>query len=739
MTDYLWKNILTKEKLTLIIENYACVLKVKDKVIQIFPRYHQLDAVTKIIADVRKNGVGQRYLIQHSARSGKSNSIAWLAYQLAELEEDGRMVFASVFVVTDKKILDKQIRDTVNAFKQVSTSVTWAAHSGVLKAAIEAGRRIIITTVEKFPYISEAISGKHRGRNFAVIIDEAHSSQGGDYTAKMNRTLSGLNDGEDTINHHMEGRKMLKNASYFAFTATPKNKTLEIFGTPYYDGDETKHRPFHVYTMKQAIQEGFILDVLQYYTPVKSYFSIMKTADEDPTFNKRQAMRRLASFVEHDSYTIAMKAAMMVEHFHEKVIARGKIGGQARAMIVTADIHSCIDYYYAVNKCLAERESPYKAIIAFSGVSNYDGKELTSKGLNGFNDSNIPQEFRKGDYRFLIVADMFQTGFDEPLLHTMYVDKTLTDIKAVQTLSRLNRPYKGKNDTFILDFANDAGIIERAFSRYYRTVILSGETDPDKLHDIEAAVMACNVFTLNDAEEFASCYIGGAEDDEINSRLDRFVAVYRKLDEESQRKFKKSAKDFVRTYNFLGAILPYTNVEWEKLCIFLTLLLPKLPSVKGDDFSGLYESVDIESYRIEAEKMMSLILADEDSEIQPVQIAESAETQKEEEDLLSVIVSEFNIKFGTSYGNSSDSIRTQIERIAEFISEDKKYQNAVKNSDEQGIRFVLERVLPYAINKLIEDSVEFYKHFQSYASFKNFMLEAVLKSVRNERMKQHKI
>ena len=372
MTDYLWKKILTKDKLSCIIENYAQVVIEEDpetkkkSVKQIFPRYHQLDCVEKLLADVKTNGVGKRYLIQHSAGSGKSNSIAWLAHQLIGLEKDGHPMIDSVLVVTDRRILDKQIRDNIKQFMQVANTVAWAEHSGDLRKAIQDGKRIIITTVEKFPYVVPDIGATHKTNHFAVIIDEAHSGQNGRNSAQMNLALSGLAtddelDNEDRINAMMEGRKLLPNASYFAFTATPKNKTLETFGTLVVDENgnlilnedgEVQHRPFHSYTMKQAIQEGFILDVLKYYTPISSYYKLMKTVQDDPMFDKKRAQKKLRAFVESDSYTISQKAEMMVEHFHEQVISKGKIGGQARAMVVTSSIPRCIEYYYAINKCL---------------------------------------------------------------------------------------------------------------------------------------------------------------------------------------------------------------------------------------------------------------------------------------------------------------------------------------------------------------------------------------------------
>ena len=375
MTDYLWKNILTKAKLARIIENYAQVIEETDpetkkkSIKQVFPRYHQLDVVESLLADVKANGVGKKYLIQHSAGSGKSNSIAWLAHQLIGLEKDGHPMIDSVIVVTDRRILDKQIRDTIKQFMQVANTVAWAEHSGDLRKAITDGKRIIVTTIEKFPYVVPEIGAEHKDNCFAIIIDEAHSGQSGRNSAQMNLALSGLAsddemDNEDKINAMMEGRRLLNNASYFAFTATPKNKTLETFGVACQEGDEIKHRPFHVYTMKQAIQEGFILDVLQHYTTIDSFYKLMKTVDDDPMFDKKRAQKKLRSFVESNEYTIAKKAAMMVDHFHEQVIAKAKIGGQARAMVVTSSIPRCIEYYYAINPTTGEISSSRRTTMS---------------------------------------------------------------------------------------------------------------------------------------------------------------------------------------------------------------------------------------------------------------------------------------------------------------------------------------------------------------------------------------
>ena len=760
MTDYLWKDILTKEKLTLIIENYAQVVievdedtkKKKEK--QIFPRYHQLDVVTKLLSDVRENGVGRKYLIQHSAGSGKSNSIAWLAHQLIGLEQNGRPMLDSVIVVTDRRILDKQIRDTIKQFMQISNTVAWAEHSGNLTKAITDGKRIIVTTIEKFPYIVPQIGAAHKENRFAIIIDEAHSGQSGRNSAQMNLALSGLAsddemDNEDKINAMMEGRKLLNNASYFAFTATPKNKTLETFGilvvdeygTPILnDKGELQHKPFHVYTMKQAIQEGFILDVLRNYTPIDSFYRLMKTVEDDPMFDKKRAQKKLRNFVESDSYTIAKKAAMMVDHFHEQVIAKGKVGGQARAMVVTASIPRCIEYYYAINKCLSERHSPYKTIIAFSGECKYNGQEqpLTSAGMNGFPDSKIPKTFKADPYRILIVADMFQTGFDEPLLHTMYVDKMLYDIKAVQTLSRLNRCHPKKYDTFVLDFANKPEIIEESFSRYYRTTILSGETDPNKLYDLVATMEGDQVYSGDDVEHLVNLYLNGADRDKLDPTLDACTAIYMQLETDDQIKFKSAAKAFCRTYGFLGAILPYGNADWERLSIFLNLLIPKLPSPREDDWSqGILEAIDLESYRNEARESMSIKLEDSDSEVAPVPAGKVGHIIEPEMDLLSVILSDFNDMFGNINWNDADNVRRQILEIPAMVSRDEKYQNAMKNSDEQSARLESERALQQVIFAIMADNMELFKQFQDNPSFKKWLSDLVFNLTYNKEGKPY--
>lgn len=753
MTDYLWKDILTKTKLSRIIENYVQVVVEenpetrKKSVKQIWPRYHQLDCVEKLLADVRQYGVGKRYLIQHSAGSGKSNSIAWLAHQLIGLEQDGRPMIDSVIVVTDRRILDKQIRDTIKQFMQVKNTVVWAQHSGDLKKAIQDGKRIIVTTVEKFPYISQEIGQEHINHTFAIIIDEAHSGQSGRNAANMNLALSGLAsdselDNEDKINAMVEGRKLVKTASYFAFTATPKNKTEEVFGTPYEEDGQIKHRPFHVYTMKQAIQEGFILDVLKNYVTIDSWYKIAKKVEDDPMFDKKRAQKKLRSFVEGNPDVIAKKAAMMVDHFHEQIIARKKLGGQSRAMVVTASIPRCIETYYAITKCLADRHSPYKAIIAFSGECSYHGQEppLTSAAMNGFPDAKIPQEFKKDPYRLLVVADMFQTGFDEPLLQTMYVDKPLSDIAAVQTLSRLNRAAPGKDEVYVLDFANKAETIEKAFSRFYRTTILSGETDPNKLYDLISLMEGYQVYDHSDVEKVVDLFLSGGERDRLDPLLDSCVVLYDQLETEDQIQFKSAAKAFVRTYGFLGAILPYGNAAWEKLSIFLNLLIPKLPSPQTDDLSeGILAAVDLDSYRNEAREAVAIRLEDEDAEIAPVPTGKVGHIVEPEMDPLSHIISEFNDMFGNIQWNDADNVQRQLLQIPAMVSRNEKYRNAMRNSDEQEARTESERALQQVIFSIMADNMELFKQFQDNPSFKKWLTDMVFNLTYNKEGKSYEV
>jgi type I restriction enzyme R subunit len=668
-TDYLWKQILTPKGLTDIIENYAQVVKEKnpktkrEKKTQIFPRYHQLDVVRKILADVTQNGAGKRYLIQHSAGSGKSNSIAWLSNQLIGLRKEDKNIFDSIIVVTDRRILDQQIKATIKQFAQVGETVGHAEHSGNLRKFIQGGKKIIISTVQKFPFILDEIGDEHRGRNFAILIDEAHSSQGGKVAGALNEALS---DPEDTINDalekRMQARKMLTNASYFAFTATPKNKTLEMFGEPEHPDSEgkIKHTPFHCYSMKQAIQEGFILDVLKSYTPVDSYYRLVKTIEGDPEVDTKKAKKKIRHYVESHEHAISIKAEIMVDHFHEQVMALNKIGGQARAMLVCSGIERAIQYFHRFREYLKERKSPYQAIVAFSGEYEYGGAKVSESSLNGFSSGDIADKIKEDPYRFLICADKFQTGYDEPLLHTMYVDKH-------------------------------------------------------------------QAYSLEQVESLVSMYLNGADRDKLDPILDICVANYiSQLDEDGQVNFKGNAKSFTRTYDFLASILPYTYAEWEKLSIFLNLLIPKLPAPVEEDLAkGILEAIDMDSYRAEKKAVLKMPLPDDNAEINPAPVSEGGRKSQPELDRLSNIIKTFNEQFGTLFADADRIARRITEDIAPKAAVDQPYQNAIKNTPNAA-RIELDAALMRVIGPLLKDDTEFYKQFVQNESFKRFVTDTVI-------------
>lgn len=741
-TDYLWKQTLAPLSLAGIIENYAQIVEEKNPKTgkksrkAIFPRFHQLDVVRKLLADVSEAGAGRRYLVQHSAGSGKSNSIAWLTHQLTETTHGGTPAFDSIIVVTDRIILDNQLTQTIKSFMQVGSTVMHADRSGDLRRAITEGKKIIITTVQKFPYILDDIGIDHRDRKFAIIIDEAHSSQGSKTSAAVSRALAAVDIDdddevtfEDQINAIIESKKMLPNASYFAFTATPKNKTLQMFGeaVPQVDG-AVGYRPFHVYTMKQAIQEGFIKDVLENYTPVDSYYKLMKTVEDDPEFDARRASKKLRAYVEGNQHAIAQKSDIMVEHFLDQVIAQQKVGGQARAMIVTSSIARCIEYFHAVRKALAARRSPYQAVVAFSGEHEYLGEKVTESSLNGFPSGEIAEKITEDPYRILVVANKFQTGYDEPLMHTMYVDKALSGVLAVQTLSRLNRAHPAKRETFVLDFANDADDIKRAFDPYYRTTVLAEETDPNKLHDLVNDLDAMEIYTPEQVDEFVRRYLDGAEVDQLHPLLDKSVHEYVELpDEEDQVAFKANAKAFLRTYNFLATVLPYGSVEWEKRAIFLDNLVPKLPAPKEEDLAaGILENIDLESYRAEKSVAMRIVLDDEDGTLEPVPASGGGMLNEPEIEKLSAILKSFNDHFGNIEWEDEDRIQRRIsEEIPRKVAEDEAYRLAQANGDRVNARVEFKRALSNAMLDLMKEEAQLFKAYQDNDSFRQQLEEVV--------------
>jgi type I restriction enzyme R subunit len=747
-TAYLWEQILTPISLTDILENYAQVIEKRNRRTgrktykQIFPRYHQLDVVRSLLADVAVHGAGRCYLGQHSAGSGKSHSIAWLSHQVGDITHNGERVFDSVIVVTDRRNLDEQLRDNILAFMQVGATVGAVTGRGSskteqLKQFLAAGKKIIICTLQTFPELCSQLDQAPRGRRYAVIIDEAHSSQGSKASAALNQALASeeqpLSEGTDiedfvnaVIEERMRSRKLMNNASYFAFTATAKAKTLELFGTPLPPDGEGKigRRPFHVYTMKQAIEEKFILNVLQYYTPINSFYRLIKTIEADPLFDSKRARAKLRRYVESHDTAIRNKAEIMVDHFLDDVLPLREMKGEARAMVVTGAIERAVQYFHAVREYLRERRSPYLPIVAFSGDHDFGDGPVSEASLNGFASSEITSRIQEDPYRFLICANKFQTGYDEPLLQAMYVDKALGDIQAVQTLSRLNRAAPGKKRVFILDFQDNAAAVEAAFTDYYKTTLLSEATDANKLHDLRDSLDQLRVYTWEQVEEFVAFFLGNSDREALQPILNHCRQLYTdQLNEDDQVAFKNKAKAFVRSYDFLATILTYDNPEWEKLSIFLTLLVRALPAPEEDDLTkGMLELIDMESYRIDKQKPGSLPLPDDDATLNPAPV--SGGGFKPELDPLSVIVTNFNEQYGTSF-NDEDRIRRLIrDEIAPQVAQDQRYRNAKANTPNTA-EIELDAALNRVVDPLFLDQTEFYKQFKDNSLFRNYVREYV--------------
>ena len=780
MTSYLWKDILTKPTLSNIIENFAQVITSEDKKTHkvketvIWPRYHQLDAVRTLLNVTKMSDIGRRFLIQHSAGSGKSNSITWLAYQLVTLlQPNQEPFFDSIIVVTDRVNLDKQIRDNINAFQRLSNLVGWADKSGTLRELLTGGKKIIISTIFKFSFILDEIGSSLKDKRFAIIIDEAHSSQNGSLSANLATGISGNaapviplktggytyeedgcpsmaadgiddtygapEDIEDKIHRIIKGRKMAKNANYYAFTATPKNKTLEMFGDKVERiNEDPLYIPFHEYTMKQAIEEGFILDVLKNYTPYSSYYRVLKAVEDDPEYDKKKALGKIRAYVERQPETIEKKAEIIVEHFLKKVYM--KIGGKARAMVITSSIERAIEFYKVITKMLEERNSPYKAIVAFTDKV-IDGKVVTESELNGFPSAEIEQRVEQEPYRFLIVADKFQTGYDQPLLHTMYVDKQLSDLKAVQTLSRLNRCHPKKQDTFVLDFANDPEMIRQAFQRYYKTTILEGESDVNKLNDLTETIEGFNFYTQNDVDTVATLKLMGTDEDrpKIDSVIDAVVVRFKEeLNEDEQIKCKSAIKNFNRCYPYFSAIMPYESPEWEKQYVFYSLLVKKLPKLKIDDLTdGLIDNIDFDKYRIVKEEERSIALDNEDTSVNPIPVGTGGGKPQPEMDALSSIVKDFNDTYGNIEWKNRDEVQRQIEELPARIATSVDFVNAVRNGDKQVAQITFNDDIINIVAGMLEEKTEFVQTYFANQDFQNFVNARVFQAAVSKLSSQH--
>lgn len=749
-TDYLWKEILTKNSLTDIIQNFCQLVSTDKEYLDekgkkrtrkdtklIFPRYHQLIAVRALLNDSSENGSGQKYLIQHSAGSGKSNSISWLAHQLVGLHDKlGKQhIFDTVIVVTDRRVLDKQIRDNIKQFQQVKGVVEAITEgSKQLKEALEEGKKIIITTIQKFPHIVAEI-GELPSANFAIIIDEAHSSLSGQMARKLNEALSKVKDeeeltnkladfeededdevtGEDLIRVMVKSRKLLPNASYFAFTATPKNKTLELFGIPYQEGDKTKYKAFHLYSMKQAIDEGFIMDVLQNYTTYQSYYALFKkNVENDPEYDIKKAQKKLKSYVESHEHAIKKKAGIMIDHFMENVIRKKRMGGLAKAMLVTSSRANAVKYKRAFDEHLKKINSPYKSVVAFSG--EIDGQ--TEVSLNGFPSVAIPSEFEQNEYRFLIVANKYQTGFDQPLLHTMYVDKKLGGVNAVQTLSRLNRSHPLKKDTFVLDFVNAADEIETAFKPYFESTILGEATNPDKLFDLQDALDNAQVYTREQVYDFSDKILANVPLEQLHGILNEVASNFKNdLSEEEQEAFRPKVKTYVRLYIFLSQIVAFENPYLERLYIFLNHLQNKLGGETSTDLAkGILDNIDMDSYRLTLQTTTNIVL-EQGEDLKPIPTEMRGGTNEPELDKLSNIIDSFNQRYGTQF-EDTDKVRLMFESLANDVSKNEELRNSIRYSDDQNARITNDKVIEQEFLKHITTNFDLYKLYSDNKEFK---------------------
>lgn len=748
-TAYLWEEVFTKESIANIIQHFVRLDgSTKDplpKRTLFFPRYHQLDVVRKLVDHAARCGVGHTYLIQHSAGSGKSNSITWAAYQLIETYPasqqvaNGRSIeqplFDSVIVVTDRRLLDKQLRDNIKEFSEVKNIVAPAHKSSELKSALENGKKIIITTIQKFPFIVDGIEDLSDKR-FAVIIDEAHSSQSGTAHDNMNRVMGQdeEEDDQDKILKAMKSRKMRGNASYLAFTATPKNTTLEKFGEKQEDGS---FKPFHLYSMKQAIEEGFIMDVLANYTTYKSYYEIEKSIAENPEFDTKKAQKKLRAYVERSQQTIDTKAEIMLEHFIPQVVNAKKLKGKAKGMVVTQNIETAIRYHKAITRLLEAKGNPFKALVAFSGTKEVDGIEYTEAEINGFSESDTKDKFDTDEYRLLVVANKYLTGFDQPKLCAMYVDKKLASVLCVQTLSRLNRsaPKLGKKteDLFILDFFNSVDDVKTAFDPFYTATSLSRATDINVLHELKDAMDDVGVYEWYEVEDFVKRYFNNEDAQTLSPIIDVAAARFEhelELEDDEKVDFKIKAKQYVKIYGQMASIMPYEIVAWEKLFWFLKFLIPKLKvnDPDADTIDELLESVDLSSYGLQRVKLNHTIKMDEaDAELDPQNPnPRGAHGGDQQTDPLDDIIRTFNERWFQGWSATPEEQKVKFINIAESIKQhpdfEAKYQN---NPDPHNRELAFEKMLKEVMLRRRKDELELYKLFAGDAAFKAAWMQSM--------------
>jgi type I restriction enzyme R subunit len=731
----------------------------KKKETIIFPRFHQMQVVRKTTEDARLYGAGKNYLIQHSAGSGKSNSIAWLSYRLSSLHDDtNKRIFDSVIVITDRKVLDSQLQNTIYQFEHKDGVVQKIdKDSQQLADSLTAGSNIIITTLQKFPFILEKI-GEIPARKYAVIIDEAHSSQGGESTKKLKEVLSlksleqaekdeaytGLEeDAEDEIRKSMLARGKQDNLSFFGFTATPKAKTIEVFGTK---GSNGKPEPFHLYSMKQAIEEGFILDVLKNYTTYKTYFKLSKEIEDDPKVNKKKASRAIGRFMSLHPHNLAQKTEVMVEHFRQ-VVAK-KIGGKAKAMVVSSSRLHAVRYKEEFDRYIAEKGyTDVKTIVAFSGKVIHDASPegVTEVELNGFSEKMLPKKFASDEYQLLLVADKYQTGFDQPLLHTMYVDKKLSGVKAVQTLSRLNRMCAGKEDTFILDFANETEDILNSFQPYYELTSIVENSDPNHLYDLKAQIDASQIIWQSEVDNFCNVYFKSvksltvSDQKKLYSFIDPAVDRFKKLPQEqskentigteiTQEDLKNTLQVFTRTYSFLTQIMPFSDIDLEKLFTYTRYLIKKLPRTSQDDKFKLGDEVSLEYYRLQKITEQDILL--ESQGIYELEGGGSAGIRMslEEETALSEIINVLNKRFGTEFSTAD---KLYFDQIYEELIADNSLGLQAKSNTMENFKYGFEDKFMDTTISRMEQNQDIFTKMMNDKEFGNIVRDYMLKKVYN--------
>ncbi len=735
-TSYLWERIWARDSVLELVQHFIQEVEEEDEDGRktgerslIFPRYHQLDAVRRLVRDAREKGPGHHYLIQHSAGSGKSNSIAWLAHRLSILHDsEDRRVFDSIVVITDRRVIDRQLQSTVKQFEQTSGIVeNIDKTSRQLKEALEGGKTVIVSTLQKYPVIAGNMQ-EMPGKRFAVIVDEAHSSQTGESVKGLKSVLAAdtleeaeaedsveAEDLEDLVAEETRKRGRLPNVSFFAFTATPKSKTLELFGTRRPDG---KFEAFSLYSMRQATEEGFILDVLENYTTYKTYWRLLKTIEEDPSYDRGKATYIMRSFVDLHDHAIHKKVEIMVEHFHGRVAHR--IDGQAKAMIVTRSRLHAVRYKLAMDAYLREKGYPYRALVAFSGSVRDEGIDYTEAGMNGIPEVQTARAFKRPDYRFLIVAEKFQTGYDMPLLHTMYADRKLSGVHAVQTLSRLNRICPlAKTETMVLDFVNEADDIREAFQDYYEKTILSEETDPNLLYDLERRLAGFGVFDGSDVEAFAGLYFRNAGQDQLYAALAPSTERFVELSSEEKADFRGTLDDFVRLYAFLSQVVTFVDPDLEKLYVFSRLLRRYLPYERERLPVEIQQDIDMESYRLTRRFEGAIALERGEAEIPPIGAGAARVPAPEDLEPLSEIIRDLNERFGTDF---SDEDKVFINQLEERLAGDPALRASVRANTPENARLTFDYVVTDRLQEMVDTNFEFYKRVTDDKQFSAFFL-----------------